>query len=139
MDSFEAKSEAEMREIGREFAANLHRGDVVALNGELGAGKTQFSKGLVAGLGGGDEVLSPTFAIVREYRSGEAPVFHFDWYRIESARELLDLGWEDYVEDDGVIIVEWAEKFPELLPTGAYVIDIHIASDGVRRGTVSRT
>ncbi len=136
--SFHAATEAEMIAVGRAFAARLKGGDVVALDGDLGAGKTHFCKGLAAGLGSDDEVTSPTFALVQEYRGGKWPVFHFDWYRLEDAGELLGIGWEDYLDEGGIILVEWSEKFPALLPPSTYVLAFRIQPDGVRHISLSR-
>jgi tRNA threonylcarbamoyladenosine biosynthesis protein TsaE len=127
---FRTATAEEMITAGTQFAESLREGDLVALSGELGAGKTYFSKGLVAGLGCDDEVTSPTFALVQEYLSGPVPVFHFDFYRIESASELVSLGWDDYLEERGIIIAEWASKFPELLPPDTIRIRLHIEEDG---------
>jgi tRNA threonylcarbamoyladenosine biosynthesis protein TsaE len=123
---------------GRSFAARLRAGDVVALDGDLGAGKTHFCKGLVAGLGSNEEVTSPTFALVQEYQGGAWPVFHFDWYRLEDAAELQGIGWDDYLDEEGVILVEWSEKFPAMLPPATYVLAFRILPDGVRHITLSR-
>jgi len=101
---------------GAELAATLRPGEVVALTGGLGAGKTHFTMGLVRGLGGCDDVTSPTFTLVHEYRTGRLPVYHFDFYRVESAAEVTAIGWDEYLEASGVCVVEWADKFPELLP-----------------------
>ena len=87
-------------------------GDCLALVGDLGAGKTHFTKGIVAGLGCDAAVTSPTFTLVHEYRGGRLPVFHFDFYRLESAAELLAIGWDDYLDEGGVAIVEWADNSP---------------------------
>lgn len=127
---FRTATADEMISAGRQFAATLREGDLVALSGELGAGKTHFSKGLVAGLGCDDDVTSPTFALVQEYLSGPVPVFHFDFYRIESAAELISLGWDDYLEERGIVIAEWAEKFPELLPSETTRIRLQREDDG---------
>ena len=137
-ESFQAANEAEMIEAGRSFAARLRAGDVVALDGDLGAGKTHICKGLVAGLGSNEEVTSPTFALVQEYQGGAWPVFHFDWYRLEDAAELQGIGWDDYLDEEGVILVEWSEKFPAMLPPATYVIAFRILPDGVRHITLSR-
>ena len=91
----------------------------VALTGGLGAGKTHFTKGLVRGLGGTEEVTSPTFTLVHEYSAGRLPVFHFDFYRIETERELTGIGWDEYLDAGGVCVVEWADRFPDLLPASA--------------------
>ncbi len=127
-----------MIEAGARFAATLRSGDILALDGDLGAGKTHFCKGLAAGLGATDEVTSPTFALVQEYLSGRLPLFHFDWYRLDSAAELHGLGWDDYLDEDGIVVVEWAGKFPEMLPPTAIRLQFDLAPDGLRRVTVTR-
>lgn len=136
--SFEAGSEAAMIAAGREFAEGLARGTVIGLDGDLGAGKTHFCKGLVAGLGAVEEVTSPTFSLVQEYGSGRLPVFHFDWYRLDSPRELEALGWDDYLDEGGIVLVEWAEKFPGMLPHSTIRMHFAITPDGSRRVTVTR-
>lgn len=137
-ESFQAATEAEMIAAGRTFAARLKGGDVVALDGDLGAGKTHFCKGLVAGLGSDDEVTSPTFALVQEYHGGKWPVFHFDWYRLEDAAELMGIGWDDYLDEEGIVLVEWSEKFPAMLPPSTYVLAFRILPDGVRHISLIR-
>lgn len=119
-----------MIEAGQRLATELEPGDVVALNGPLGAGKTHFAKGIVSGIGSADEVTSPTFALVNEYSSGRFPVFHFDFYRLDSADELLRIGWDEYLDDEGIVLVEWASKFPDLLPAGARILDLDIEDSG---------
>jgi len=121
-----------MELLGRASAASVHRGSVIALAGGLGAGKTLWTKGLVAALGSPAEVTSPTFALVHEYPGGSMPVFHLDFYRLDSAAELIALGWDEYLEADGVIIAEWADKFPELLPPDATWRIFTIEADGSR-------
>ena len=101
---------------GRELADTLQPGDVIALVGGLGAGKTHTTKGILLGLGSTEEVTSPTFTLLHEYRDGRLPVFHFDFYRVESAAEVLGIGWDELSDEPGVMIVEWADLFPELLP-----------------------
>ena len=101
---------------GARLGSGLTPGAVVALTGGLGAGKTHFTKGLVQALGGREEVTSPTFSLVHEYRSGRLPVFHFDFYRMDSAAEVLAIGWDEYTDASGVCVVEWADRFPALLP-----------------------
>ena len=103
-------------EWGRELAGTLQAGDVVALCGHLGAGKTQATKGIVAGLNSQAAVTSPTFTLVHEYLDGRVPVFHFDFYRMDEAAQVLTVGWDDYLDEPGVVIVEWADLFPALLP-----------------------
>lgn len=105
---------------GELIAAALAPGAVLALRGDLGAGKTHFVKGVAAGLGADPhEVTSPTFTLVHEYVGGRVPMFHFDLYRLESADEVLRIGLDDYLAESGVVIIEWADKFPELLPANA--------------------
>ncbi len=104
---------------GHALAAELTTGTVVALVGGLGAGKTHAVKGIVAGLGSSAEVNSPTFTLVHEYSDGRIPAFHFDFYRLEDPREVLQIGWDDYLDANGLVLVEWADKFPDLIPIHA--------------------
>ena len=115
--------------FGRALAARLQPGDVIAYTGDLGAGKTALTRGIAAGLGIEETVLSPTYTIVNEYRSGRIPLFHFDLYRIGSEDELFEIGWEDYLAQGGVCAVEWSENVPECLQ-GALHIAIARAPDG---------
>lgn len=131
-DPISIATEAEMIKAGSELGARLQAGSVIGLCGALGAGKTHFSKGLVSGLGADDPVSSPTFSLVNEYRSGRLPIFHFDFYRLESAEELIQIGWDDYLDEECIIIVEWADKFPELLPDGAVIYQFEIEEDNTR-------
>lgn len=109
--------------LGRKFSVRLKSGDVVALYGELGSGKTQFVKGVCAGLGAAEHVTSPTFTLINEYRQHHGiPVFHLDLYRIRSFEELCALGIEEYIEDAGVSLIEWAEKAEQILPLKRYSI-----------------
>ena len=117
---------------GRQLAETLQFGDVIALVGNLGAGKTHVSKGIVAGLGCGCEVNSPTFTLVHEYTGGRLPVFHFDFYRLESADEVLNVGWDDYLDAVGIVVVEWADRFAELLPSTAKWFLLKVTEDGAR-------
>lgn len=121
-----------MQELGRRAAAELQSGMAIALVGGLGAGKTHWTKGLVAGLGSAAEVTSPTFGLVHEYPGGKVPVFHFDFYRLETAEELLALGWDEYLDAGGVVIAEWGDKFSELLPAGTRWLVFSIGGDGSR-------
>jgi tRNA threonylcarbamoyladenosine biosynthesis protein TsaE len=117
--TFISNSAAETEDFGRQVARDLRAGSVVALQGELGAGKTHFTKGLVAGLGSSAAVTSPTFTIVHEYSGGRLPVYHFDFFRVEDRRSADRLALDDYFFGDGVSVVEWADRFPELIPPEA--------------------
>jgi tRNA threonylcarbamoyladenosine biosynthesis protein TsaE len=112
--------------LGARFAAALEPGAVLSLEGPLGAGKTQFVKGFAAALGHGGEASSPTFTLVHEYAGGHAPAVHFDWYRLENAEETLGLGWDDYLASGETLLVEWGDKFPELLPADAWRLRFEI-------------
>ena len=109
------RSAAETEQLGAALAAQLRPGDVIAFLGDLGAGKTAFTRGLARGLGIREPVTSPTYTIVNEYPQGRLPLFHFDMYRLHDADELFDLGWEDYLDRGGVCAVEWSENVAEAL------------------------
>ena len=130
-------SPEETEGIGRKIAAKLLPGDIIAYYGDLGAGKTAFTRGLAAGLGVTEQVTSPTYTIVNEYLSGRMPLFHFDMYRLDSADDLFDIGWEDYLARGGVCAVEWSENVEEAL-SGAIRITIHKdpADENVRTITI---
>lgn len=100
---------------GRRLSQLLKPGDVIGFFGELGSGKTRTIQGICQGLGCDDQVTSPTFTIINEYRA-KFPIFHFDLYRIESEQEIFDLGYEEYFYDDGICLIEWAERIQSLLP-----------------------
>lgn len=121
-----------MEELGRKAAAHVSSGSVIALVGGLGAGKTHWTKGLVAGLGSSSEVTSPTFGLVHEYPGGRIPIFHLDFYRLETPEELVGLGWDEYLDAGGVVIAEWGDKFPELLPPETVWLVFSIEADGGR-------
>ncbi|MDP3851129.1 MAG: tRNA (adenosine(37)-N6)-threonylcarbamoyltransferase complex ATPase subunit type 1 TsaE [Luteolibacter sp.] len=121
-----------MEDLGRNAAAQVAPGSVIALVGGLGAGKTHWTKGFVAGLGSPVEVTSPTFGLVHEYAGGRMPVFHMDFYRLESAEELISLGWDEYLEIPGVVIAEWADKFPGMLPAGTVWLGFTMEEGGSR-------
>ena len=116
MATITSHSPAETFAHGRALATTLRAGDVVALDGDLGAGKTHFVKGIAAGLGCEGDVTSPTFTLVHEYTGGRVPLFHFDFYRLESEDEVLRIGLDDYLGAGGVLVIEWAGKFPAVLP-----------------------
>src|SRR6516164_9909273 len=117
-------SEAETMAIGRDLAGTRSAGDVVLLYGDLGAGKTAFVRGLAEGLGiARDEVSSPTFTLVQEYRGGRLPLVHVDLYRLNDPREVEDLGLDE-IAVDGVLAVEWADKVPPTLRPHAVVMHL---------------
>ena len=131
-------SAAETEQLGARLAACLEPGDVIAFRGDLGAGKTAFTRGLARGLGITEPVTSPTYTIVNEYLEGRLPLFHFDMYRLSCADELFDLGWEDYLTRGGICAVEWSENVIEALEDPIWVrIDRDPAGDEGRIITVT--
>ena len=132
MASFTSHSPAETEKFGRDFVKNVKSGSIIALKGELGTGKTQFVKGVVAGLGSTAEVTSPTFTLVHEYAGGRVPVYHFDFFRIEDRQSAERLGLDDYFFGDGVSVIEWADKFAELIPKQAQWISFETRSESER-------
>lgn len=126
-------SPEETRALGEKLAARLEPGDVVILEGELGAGKSELARGIARGLGVTETVTSPSFTILNVYESGRCPLYHFDWYRLESAEELFELGLEEYLGGDGIAVVEWAEKCPEALPEKTIRIRLEATGDEERR------
>ena len=137
MATFISNSLAETEAIGRQLAEHLVPGCVLALKGELGSGKTLFTQGLVAGLGNDAAVTSPTFTIVHEYQGGRLPVYHFDLFRLENRESAVRLGLEEYFFSDGVSVIEWADRFPDLIPEQARWISFEITSERQRVITVS--
>jgi tRNA threonylcarbamoyladenosine biosynthesis protein TsaE len=117
--TFISNSPAETQTLAREFARNIGQRDVVALQGDLGSGKTEFVKGFVAGIGSNAEVTSPTLTLIHEYSGGRLPVYHFDFFRVEDRPSAERLGLDEYFFGDGATIIEWADKFPELIPRSA--------------------
>ncbi|MCR5652837.1 MAG: tRNA (adenosine(37)-N6)-threonylcarbamoyltransferase complex ATPase subunit type 1 TsaE [Ruminococcus sp.] len=122
MDDFISKSVEQTEEFAEEFSKNLNGNEIIAMYGELGAGKTAFARGLAKGFGVEDNVSSPTFAIVNEY-NGVYPLYHFDMYRIESWNDLDSIGFFDYI-DNGVIIIEWSENIEGALPENVIKVNI---------------
>ena len=116
-------NETETEALGASLAARLRPGDVVAYLGDLGAGKTAFTRGLARGLGYTGRVTSPTFTIVNEYE-GPMPLFHFDLYRLGGEEDLFDIGWEDYLHRGGICAVEWSERVSAALPSGTVTVTI---------------
>ena len=123
----------ETQALGQKLASRLAPGDVIAYFGDLGAGKTAFTRGLAQGLGITDPVTSPTYTIVNEYLSGRIPLFHFDMYRLSSSDELFDIGWEDYLSRGGVCAVEWSEKVDDAFFGDEIVLRIEKLGDSERK------
>lgn len=116
--------EEDTRALALMTAKEAKKGDIICLDGDLGAGKTVFAKGFAEGLGIKEPVTSPTFNILKEYQGGRLPLFHFDVYRIEDPDEMYAIGFEDYFYGDGVCLVEWSELISELIPKNAIHIQI---------------
>lgn len=121
---YESWSEQETFEIGKKMAENAVSGQIYCLDGDLGVGKTVFSKGFACGLGITEPVTSPTFTLVNEYEEGRLPLYHFDVYRIGCPDEMEEIGYEEYFYGNGVCLVEWSELIAELIPPEAYRITI---------------
>ena len=138
-----SNSAAQTIEIARLIGGKLKDGDLLALSGELGSGKTCFTKGLALGLGVSDDyqITSPTFTLINEYPA-RCKLYHFDVYRLNGYSELEDLGYEEYLSGDGVVVIEWAEKIAELIPPDSIFINFeHIDENGrkmIIRGLKSR-
>ena len=128
-------SPEETEKIGAALAQKLNAGTVIAYRGDLGAGKTAFTRGLARGLGYKESVTSPTYTIVNEYLGGRLPLFHFDMYRLGSADDLWDIGWEDYLDRGGVCAVEWSENVQEAME-GAISVSIAKLDENTRRITI---
>ena len=128
-------SPAETEVIGAALGAIIPAGTVIAYRGDLGAGKTAFTRGLARGLGYSEPVTSPTYTVCNEYLGGRLPLFHFDMYRLRSADDLWDIGWEDYLDRNGVCAVEWSENVEEALE-GAVTVNIEKTGEESRRITI---
>lgn len=128
-------SAAETRKLGERLAGQLKAGDVILLEGELGAGKSEFARGVAKGLGVQETVTSPSFTILNVYESGRAPLYHFDWYRLESAEELYELGMDEYLGGEGIALVEWPGRCPEAVPETCLRIRIEAGGENTRRIT----
>ena len=129
-------SAAETRALGEKRASRLKAGDVVVLEGELGAGKSELARGIARGLGVTETVTSPSFTILNVYESGRCPLYHFDWYRLESEEELYELGMDEYLGGDGIAVVEWAERCPDAVPENVLRIRLEVTGGESRRITI---
>ena len=132
---FLTNSPAQTEAVGAALGKNIKSGTVIAYRGDLGAGKTAFTRGLARGLGYTEPVTSPTYTIVNEYLGGRLPLFHFDMYRLKSSDDLWDIGWEDYLERGGVCAVEWSENVDDAMENAIYVT-IEKTGDEARRITI---
>ena len=130
--TFLSNSPAETEAVGAALGAILAPGTVIAYRGDLGAGKTAFTRGLARGLGYAEPVTSPTYTIVNEYLGGRLPLFHFDMYRLASSDDLWDIGWEDYLERGGVCAVEWSENVDDAMENAVYVTIEKLGEDARR-------
>lgn len=130
--TYTTTSPSETEALGAALGRIVPPGTVIAYLGDLGAGKTAFTRGLARGLGCGDIVTSPTYTIVNEYLSGRLPLFHFDMYRLGSSQELWDIGWEDYLDRNGVCAVEWSEHVQDAMEDALWV-RIEVLSETERR------
>jgi tRNA threonylcarbamoyladenosine biosynthesis protein TsaE len=140
MEKWLTNGEQETIELGASFAkTKLKLGDVVALIGDLGSGKTRFIKGICSGLGVSEHVSSPSFTIVNEYASNIGKIFHFDFYRIASPSELNEIGFDDYIYDEGICLIEWADRVQDLLPANRYDVLFTLGdSDTVREIVINK-
>ena len=132
---FITNSPEQTEQVGQRLGQTLRPGTVLAYLGDLGAGKTAFTRGLARGLGATEMVTSPTYTIVNEYLSGRMPLFHFDMYRLSSSDDLWDIGWEDYLERGGVCAVEWSENVADAME-GAVTVRIEKLGEDARRITI---
>ncbi len=132
---FITNSALETENVGQALGKRLTPGAVIAYQGDLGAGKTAFTRGVACGLGAKESVTSPTYTIVNEYLSGKYPLFHFDMYRLASSDDLFDIGWEDYLERGGVCAVEWSENVADAME-GAIIVTIEKLGEETRRITI---
>jgi tRNA threonylcarbamoyladenosine biosynthesis protein TsaE len=129
----DTRSLEETLRFGERLGRELQRGDVIALFGELGAGKTALVKGIARGLDVTQEVTSPTFTLVHEYTGGRLPLFHIDLYRLDNVEQALAIGIEEYLNGTGATAIEWSEKIESLLPATAIRVHITASDDNVRR------
>lgn len=132
MHTFKTHSEAETIALGEKIGAHLKKGDVVALQGTLGAGKTTITKGIAKALGVDENITSPTFCLISEYH-GKMPLYHFDVYRLNGSEDFYDLGADDIIYGDGVSLIEWSEKVMDCLPEKTIVVRIEVGDDGERK------
>ena len=138
MEKYISNSREETEKIGALFAEGLKGGEVVAFIGGLGMGKTCFTRGLAKGLGFEGDVTSPTFALINEYLGGRLNLYHFDMYRIESWEDLYSSGFFEYIEENGIVAVEWSENIENALPENTVFVEIKALEDETREITIYR-
>ncbi len=121
---YESLGKKDTFELGKRFGGRVKSGDIYLLHGDLGVGKTVFTKGFAQGIGITEPITSPTFTLIQEYEEGRLPLYHFDVYRIGDVEEMYDLGFEGYFYGEGVCLIEWASRIKEILPSSCYEITI---------------
>ena len=130
-------SPKETRALGKRLASLLREGDVLLLFGDLGAGKSEMTRGIAEGLGVRSTVTSPSFTILNVYDEGCVPLYHFDWYRLESAEELYEMGMDEYLGGDGIAVVEWPSQCPEAIPEAYLAVKLEPVGENEREITLT--
>lgn len=136
MKEFITRSPAETEKAAMLFAQKLKKGDVIAFKGGMGMGKTAFTRGLVRGLGIDDDVSSPTFALVNEYKGSNLTLYHFDMFRVSTPEDLYSTGFYDYMDNHAILAIEWSENIETALPDDAITVDISLHGENERRITI---
>lgn len=136
METFISNSPYETEQIAANLASGLSGGEVIAFRGDLGMGKTCFTRGLAVGLGFNGEVTSPTFALINEYLGGRLNIFHFDMYRISSWEELYSSGFFEYIEQGGIVAAEWSENIENALPENTIYVEFENLGENIRKITI---
>lgn len=133
-----SKSVNDTLKIGKAIAKNLQKGDIICLFGQLGSGKTVLAKGIALGLGlKKEDIISPSFVLLRQHLKAKLPLYHFDFYRLKKAKDIVNLGYEEYLYDEGVTVIEWADRLGLLLPQECLKIEFFICSARRRRLKIS--
>ena len=135
--SVETNNLAETLALGQRLACDFVPGTILALTGDLGAGKTSLVKGIALGLGITEPVTSPTFTLIQEHPGGRLPLYHVDLYRLDTEQDVINIGIEEYLDGNGVTVIEWAEKIETLLPSGVHRIRCEFVNDSTRRFVLS--
>lgn len=129
-----SKSVKDTLSIGKVIAGNLQKGDIICLFGELGSGKTVLTKGIAEGLGiVGSRVISPSFVLIREHKSAKLPLYHFDLYRLKDPKDIVTIGYEEYLYDDGISVIEWADRLKYILPKEFLKIELFLKANSKRQ------